>query len=641
MNQTIAHKANSKQTTVKARLSAILQPKDAKEGSKTTSFFGTDSCVELLPASSRFSADSFERKTISLPRIKRRSSGARSQNEVYNCALLANHMLYQGKLTLVEDSNMLLFKSLLHNEVAIRITSSTDIQKTKLLGVNTSLIIKNGSSEYFFASFLSRDSCYDTIHQMINRLKISDWKKRSLDSDYPVTLSQTSSSSTLSVNNASLPLPPPSSSTDDTNDPYSSPDESWKARLTHLETKLLKSKLSRRHTAGVLSQSSPAIDVTGASKSLYSPILTNATRDFPIAAPSATSKQKFSQKNITQKKSELIPANSIAVNKLQENVSDPCSRFMSFAKVIGCLHEGKIQYKLMFLMIFLFVAVNLAMILVKMDHQLDNHMLSRLLYANPVCLLTTSSIILRRRNVMTISWLTAIDNHGHFICSMNANRTSATILKAQNQHNTAVGSAENASTVGALFVLNVPTSDTTQLVASIGSTSGRSYYDGENASSDSVMDKFIDFAVAICLPGWYPPPENTFPWSSAKNASIIAENFSSDTSAVDPVTGKKRQRRRNPNLSDQHAKQGLIGISDCIAHIVCRIEEQMERHGHLILFCVIEAGFVKRGYWNGKNFSAQEAVGDDSKALPPYVSFLGSKVFATVDVIKNGTQSQE
>lgn len=58
------------------------------------------------------------------------------------------------------------------------------------------------------------------------------------------------------------------------------------------------------------------------------------------------------------------------------------------------------------------------------------HLLSRLLYTNPVCLLTSHDPATRRRNVMTISWLTAINNQGGFICSMNAKRATAPIVQA-------------------------------------------------------------------------------------------------------------------------------------------------------------------------------------------------------------------
>ena len=70
----------------------------------------------------------------------------------------------------------------------------------------------------------------------------------------------------------------------------------------------------------------------------------------------------------------------------------------------------------------------------------EAHLSSRLLYANPVCLLCTvppppsasapssSSPSLPANNVMTISWLTSVDNRGTFVMSMNTKRKSAALL---------------------------------------------------------------------------------------------------------------------------------------------------------------------------------------------------------------------
>jgi flavin reductase (DIM6/NTAB) family NADH-FMN oxidoreductase RutF len=59
---------------------------------------------------------------------------------------------------------------------------------------------------------------------------------------------------------------------------------------------------------------------------------------------------------------------------------------------------------------------------------------------------------------MTISWLTPIDNQGHFICSINQKRY--TCLNLRNNP---------------LFVLNVPTLGQEELICSIGSCSGHNF----------------------------------------------------------------------------------------------------------------------------------------------------------------------
>lgn len=52
------------------------------------------------------------------------------------------------------------------------------------------------------------------------------------------------------------------------------------------------------------------------------------------------------------------------------------------------------------------------------------HLRSRLLYTNPVCLLATWSPKRARHNVMTVTWLTPVDNAGTFVMSVNEARTS-------------------------------------------------------------------------------------------------------------------------------------------------------------------------------------------------------------------------
>ncbi|ETK82155.1 hypothetical protein F441_12658 [Phytophthora nicotianae CJ01A1] len=80
----------------------------------------------------------------------------------------------------------------------------------------------------------------------------------------------------------------------------------------------------------------------------------------------------------------------------------------------------------------------------------DKGMLSRLLYPNPVCLLS-----------------------GGFICSMNATRYTANFMNQS----------------GAVFVLNVPVRGMEELVLAIGSSTGAD------------ADKFEQLNIPICAPG--------------------------------------------------------------------------------------------------------------------------------------------
>ena len=108
---------------------------------------------------------------------------------------------------------------------------------------------------------------------------------------------------------------------------------------------------------------------------------------------------------------------------------------------------------------------------------------SRLLYTNPVCILSSCSERLQR-NLMTISWLTPLDNQGRLMCSINKRRHSAAGVL---HHKT--------------FVLNVPPANLAETLLAIGACSGES------------VDKVERFSAPLggfCRPGWKSltwPPE--------------------------------------------------------------------------------------------------------------------------------------
>ncbi|KAL6059319.1 hypothetical protein QOT17_014299 [Balamuthia mandrillaris] len=175
--------------------------------------------------------------------------------------------------------------------------------------------------------------------------------------------------------------------------------------------------------------------------------------------------------------------------------------------------------------------------------QLTNkQLLSRLLYPNPVCLLSVTSP--SAANVMTISWLTCVNNNGLIICIVNKRRFTSTFLQP-----------------GFSFVLNVPIKGMEKLVLSIGGSSGRN------------QNKFESLGIPTCRPGW----------------------LSLDPK-VKPEEGKDK---------GEAAPQSLLAIAPCVAHIICRISSRQEQEGHYVLFCHLLSAFVKADYWNGKTFIPQ------------------------------------
>ena len=102
--------------------------------------------------------------------------------------------------------------------------------------------------------------------------------------------------------------------------------------------------------------------------------------------------------------------------------------------------------------------------------------LSRPLYPNPVCFLSTWLPGRDAVNVMTISWLTPIDNEGRFFCSMNQRRFSATLLAAN-----------------PFFCLSAAVGGLEPLLTRVGGCSGA-----------RITNKPSALGVGMCRPGWVP-----------------------------------------------------------------------------------------------------------------------------------------
>merc|ERR1711974_8693 len=114
---------------------------------------------------------------------------------------------------------------------------------------------------------------------------------------------------------------------------------------------------------------------------------------------------------------------------------------------------------------------------------------SMVLYTNPVCLLSTQKITKTddstkkiESNVMTISWLTAYNNSGGFMCSMNKRRHSADLLNKSNP----------------FFCLSIPCTKQAELVLKIGSCHGNKV---DKYSSLNI--KRIDVLPLLTIPKKY------------------------------------------------------------------------------------------------------------------------------------------
>ncbi|OLQ07025.1 hypothetical protein AK812_SmicGene9596 [Symbiodinium microadriaticum] len=189
---------------------------------------------------------------------------------------------------------------------------------------------------------------------------------------------------------------------------------------------------------------------------------------------------------------------------------------------------------------------------------------SRLVYTNPVCLL--SSCQGSERNLMTVSWLTAVDNNGHLVLSLNKRRHSAGSIMSSRA-----------------FVLNVPTAQLAQTVLEIGGCSG--------GTTDKI-ERFSAPLGGFCLPGW--KPLGAWP----------------------------------PSDEDSEAGKLVFAISGCVAHLVVHVLVDLDEiSSHHLLVCKVIRAFVRSTYWDGKIFSPRL---DMDTLTPPYMSFFGSQTFGYV-----------
>ena len=130
-------------------------------------------------------------------------------------------------------------------------------------------------------------------------------------------------------------------------------------------------------------------------------------------------------------------------------------------------------------------------------------------------------------------------------------------------------------------VLGVAVAGMEDLVIRIGSCSGRD------------VNKAAHLGLKICPPGW-----GTQPSAIGTSSKSIA---------------KAALRREYDSR--------LQTVRDCVAHIVCRMDERSARDGHWIMLCRMEHAYVRASHWNGSGLVAQTGCA-------PVLTFLGSKRFA-------------
>lgn len=261
---------------------------------------------------------------------------------------------------------------------------------------------------------------------------------------------------------------------------------------------------------------------------------------------------------------------------------------------------------------------------------------SRLLYTNPVCLLCTRNTgdpeeessssspttTSGEANVMVISWLTATNNEGDFIMSINKRRHTARNL--------------SCSATSTEFTLSIPVKSMEDIVLNIGSTSGR------------VSSKF----------------------GSCENDAMTTQDQEPNPSKMSKRQWK-RQRFLNgiPGLlptklgqsASSHATTGdtptfPFAIQGTVAHLRCttiKVLEDIIDEQHLLVTAKVIEAFCDPRYWDSeKNLFLPVALaqpapappktprrtsrsdnspGDDEGEPPqPHLKFFGAQTFGYV-----------
>ena len=216
---------------------------------------------------------------------------------------------------------------------------------------------------------------------------------------------------------------------------------------------------------------------------------------------------------------------------------------------------------------------------------------SRLLYASPVCFLTSRRPQKDGHNVMTISWLSCINNEGRVMLSMNKRRFSAECVEADPE-----------------FVLSIPCGGMEDLVLMVGKYSGRrgdkfSLIDGLRkmpVSANTSDGKFLSSK----------PPRNKF---SALEMSSSDEEGGGDDREVS-LEGSTAPVAWLPP----------VAVEGTVAWLRLKVLRVLDGDAlHNLIIANVEEASVKRGYWNGKCFAPVEG-----SRLPPLLKFLGSQNFA-------------
>jgi flavin reductase (DIM6/NTAB) family NADH-FMN oxidoreductase RutF len=127
--------------------------------------------------------------------------------------------------------------------------------------------------------------------------------------------------------------------------------------------------------------------------------------------------------------------------------------------------------------------------------------------------------------------------------------------------------------------------------------------------SGSAVDKFDAFGLQPCRPGWRPLLQRSQLAAHQYVMSLLlrGEDTRSLVSRCSPVS-----------------EPADVALAQCVAHLVCVVDDVRPAAGHWIMQCRVERAWVRRSHWDGRTF------GPAAAGAAPLLSFMGSQTFATM-----------
>lgn len=244
---------------------------------------------------------------------------------------------------------------------------------------------------------------------------------------------------------------------------------------------------------------------------------------------------------------------------------------------------------------------------------------------------------------MVLSWITATNNHGRFVFSINKRRYTAawlwssfTLPPAACRSDSSSQQMSSSALPPTRFTLSVPVKGMEELVIAVGGVSGRW---GDKFPETRRSDVAVDGA-------------------SSNDGNVVVESVESLEGTADPVgetihserKGRSRRKRSRyplgvPGLSavalgtssppvtichDGHASawavQGTVAHMECVVHDMIT-DSALVDGDHYLVSAQITRAFVRKSHWNVQKNHLQHQGND---ALP-ILSFLGSQTFGYVE----------